>query len=58
MDKFKQNYQIFIILMLIAWYVLALPTIKHTNITIQILKKIDTITFPYYKKWYKKNKAV
>ena len=38
MEKFKQNYQIFIILMSIAWYVLTFPTIKHMNITIQILK--------------------
>ena len=36
MEKFKQNYQIFIILMLIAWYVLTFPTIKHMNM---ILKK-------------------
>ena len=28
MEKFKQNYQIFIILMSIAWYVLSFPTIK------------------------------
>ena len=58
MEKFKQNYQIFIILMSIAWYVLTFPTIKPMNITIQILKKIDTITFPDYEKWYKENKAV
>ena len=50
MEKFKKNYQIFIILMSVCTNIPNNKTYQYYNTD---TKKIDTITFPDYKKWYK-----